>query len=68
MLYPRLSAAVEPQIHQKLSKQNHSHDETFEAEGQMNLSYADLENAADPVNEAEHLRAIWKQLGVGKSG
>ena len=34
----------------------------------MNQSIADMENILDPVSEEEHLKAIWKELGVGTDG
>ncbi len=36
--------------------------------GQMNQSIADMENALDPVSEEEHLKEIWRELGVGQNG
>ena len=37
--------------------------------GQLNQSISEMENAAlDQASEEEHLRAIWRDLGVGKSG
>lgn len=40
----------------------------FLCTGQLNQSIAEMENALDPVSEEEHLRAIWKDLGVGTDG
>ncbi|XP_064624042.1 ninein-like protein isoform X26 [Lineus longissimus] len=42
--------------------------ETFEAEGQMNKSISAMDTTMDPMSEEDHLRAIWKELGVGKGG
>ena len=37
--------------------------------GQLNQSISEMENATlDQASEEEHLRAIWRDLGVGKSG
>lgn len=36
--------------------------------GEVNRNIADMENALDPVSEEEHLKEIWRELGVGKSG
>ncbi|XP_013414596.1 ninein-like protein isoform X3 [Lingula anatina] len=38
--------------------------EMFEAEGQMDQSMS----ALDPVSEEQHLKAIWRELGVGQMG
>ena len=34
----------------------------------MNQSIAEMENALDPVSEEQHLRDIWRELGVGTDG
>ena len=34
----------------------------------MNQSIGDLETGLDPVSEEQHLKAIWRDLGVGDDG
>ena len=36
--------------------------------GQLNQSISEMENLLDQASEEEHLKAIWRDLGVGKSG
>jgi Ca2+-binding EF-hand superfamily protein len=34
----------------------------------MNKSMSNMDTAVDPMSEEEHLRAIWKELEVGRKG